>query len=187
MFFSEHPVGRISPLFLAVAALTACDGASGATDPVDHARLHRPSAAIGGGNSTGAAGLAQIVKAASSRYHTPVQATRAGYVEDSPCVAVPGLGTMGFHWVKHSLVDPVFNPLEPEAVLYLPDEKGKLRLVALEYIVIDVGQPRPSFDGYPFDVGGAPIPVDHWTLHAWVHEANPEGLHAPFNPALACP
>lgn len=102
-------------------------------------------------------------------------------------MAVPGLGGMGFHRVNSGLVDPAFDPLAPEAVLCEPGPTGQLRLVAVEYIVIDVGQPAPTFAGQPFDGGGAPIPVAHWTLHVWVHKDNPAGLFAPFNPDVVCP
>lgn len=94
---------------------------------------------------------------------------------------------MGEHWVNPSLVDPVFDPLQPESLLYEPGADGKHTLVGLEYIVIDVGQDRPSFGGRPFDVGGAPIPAPHWTLHLWLWRDNPSGLFAPFNPDVTCP
>ncbi len=83
--------------------------------------------------------------------------------------------------------DPVFNPTEPEVLLYAPDKHGNMKLVAVEYIVIDVGQPRPSFGDYPMDIGGTPVPVPHWSLHVWVHKDNPNGVFAPFNPTVACP
>ena len=93
---------------------------------------------------------------------------------------------MGFHWVNHSLVDPVFEQLKPEALLYAPNGNGKLKLVAVEYIVINTGQPAPTFDGQPFDVGGTPIPDAHWSLHVWIHKDNPSGIFTPFNPAISC-
>ena len=135
----------------------------------------------------GVDGLAKAVRQATARFHSTVQATDAGYAVASPCVAVPGLGGMGFHWSNAALVDPVFDAMAPEAVLYEPGPQGQLNLVAVEYIVIDVGQPAPTFDGQPFDVGGTPVPVPHWSLHAWVHKENPNGLHTPFNPAVVCP
>jgi hypothetical protein len=94
---------------------------------------------------------------------------------------------MGYHWVNPSLVDPVFDPLKPEAALYATGPGGKLRLVAVEYIVINVGLPRPSFGDQLFDIGGAPVPVPHWTLHAWLFEENPSGIFRPFNPNVSCP
>ncbi len=171
----------VAPVLMLVAA---CGTESSA--PVDHASMHSgmhsgatvPAAAA----NAAAAGLAKRVASATARFHSQVQATKAGYVVSSPCVAVPGLGGMGFHWVNNALVDPVFDPVNPEAVLY--DTNGKL--VAVEYIVIDVGQPRPSFDGHPFDIGGTPVPVPHYSLHAWVHMDNPNGVFTPFNPDLSC-
>jgi hypothetical protein len=89
---------------------------------------------------------------------------------------------MGFHWVNGGEVDPVFDPMNPEAVLYGPNGK----LVAVEYIVINTGQAAPTFDGQPFDVGGAPLPVAHWTLHVWLYQQNPSGLFFAWNPTIVC-
>lgn len=132
-------------------------------------------------------GLAKEVRQATARFNSLTQASKAGYGEAGPCVAVAGLGGMGFHWVNLDLVDPVFDPLSPEALLYAPAPNGRLELLGVEYIVVDVGQSAPTFEGRAFDVGGAPLPVDHWTLHAWLHKENPSGLHAAFNPEVACP
>lgn len=96
------------------------------------------------------------------------------------------LAGMGFHWVNPTLVDGVFDPEKPEAVLYAPGPNGNLRLVAVEYIVINLGQPRPSFGNQPFNVGGTPVPAPHWSLHVWLYEENPNGLFTPFNPNVSC-
>lgn len=130
--------------------------------------------------------LLQSVKNATSKFHSTTQAVNAGYVPDDHCVSVPGLGGMGYHWANPSLVDPVMDPLKPEVVLYAKGPGGNLRLVALEYIVINVGQPRPSFDGHLFDVGGTPVPVPHWSLHVWLYQTNPSGMFVPFNPNVSC-
>ena len=130
----------------------------------------------------------QLIKALHSttaRYHSTVQATKAGYAVASPCVTSPA-GTMGFHWVNMALVDPVFDPMQPEALLYAPDKHGKLKLVAVEYLVANIGQPAPTFGGQPFDVNAAPLPFPHWALHVWVHESNPAGMFMPFNPNVSC-
>jgi len=172
---------RVAALALGTLSIAGC-GESASTAP--HETLHANRASSPAGASPT---LTKAVHAATARFHATVQATKAGYAEASECVAVPGLGGMGFHWVKQSLVDPVFDPLQPEAVLYEPDAKGNLKLVAVEYIVIDVGQPAPTFGGQPFDVGGTPVPVAHWSLHVWVHKDNPNGIFTPFNPAVTCP
>jgi hypothetical protein len=166
----------------AVASVAACNTESSA--PVDHSTMHMGAVAAHT-NATPSAptrDLAKIIKAETARFSSQVQATKAGYAVASPCVAVPGLGGMGFHWVNQSIVDPIFQPGRPEAVLYDTNNK----LVAVEYIVIDVGQPRPSFNGQPFDIGGTPVPVPHYSLHVWLHLDNPSGMFAPFNPALSC-
>ena len=181
-------MSRAAPAWLvavtAAVAFTACDNPQ-----ATHEHTHDAAFARVGAGQLGA--TAEQVKQVTSRFNSTVQATKAGYVEASPCVAVPGLGGMGHHYVNFGYVDPVFNPLEPEALLYEPAKNGQHRLIGVEYVVIDVGQPAPTFDGHPFDVGGEPgltaAGVDHWTLHAWVHEANPSGLHAPFNPNVVCP
>jgi hypothetical protein len=131
--------------------------------------------------------LIRSVRAANARFHSTTQAIMAGHVPDDHCVSVPGVGGMGYHWANRTLVDPVFDPLNPEVVLYAKGPDGELRLVALEYVVIDVGQPRPSFGDQLFDIGGAPVPVPHWTLHVWLYEHNPSGMFARFNPNVSCP
>ena len=130
--------------------------------------------------------LLKSVRQATAKFHSTTQAIASGHEPDHHCVSVPGLGGMGFHWVNPSLVDPVFDPLKPEVVLYAPGPGSQLRLVALEYIVINVGQPRPSFGDQLFDIGGTPVPVPHWSLHVWLYENNTSGMFAPFNPNVSC-
>lgn len=131
--------------------------------------------------------LLKSVRQATSRFHSTTQAIKAEYEPDEHCVSVPGLGGMGYHWVNQDLVDPNFDPLKPEALLYASGPGGNLRLVGLEYIVIDTKQPRPMFAGKLFDIGGTPVPVDHYSLHVWLYEENPSGLFVPFNPNITCP
>jgi hypothetical protein len=130
--------------------------------------------------------LLKSVRNATSRFHSTTQAIKAGYEPSHECVSVPGLGGMGYHWVNPTLVDPVFDPLKPEAVLYAPGPGGKLKLIAVEYIVVNAEQAAPTFGGQAFDVGGTPLPIPHWSLHAWIHENNPSGMFAPFNPNVSC-
>lgn len=172
----------------AMAAVIAMNACANMPSEPSHATMHGTAltSATTAASSAAKAGLVKAVHAATSRYHSTTQATKAGYAVASPCVSHPTLGTMGFHWVNNSLVDPVFDAQKPEAVLYAPGPDGTLKLVAVEYIVINVGQPAPTFDGHPFDVGGTPVPVPHWSLHAWVHADNPNGVFTPFNPAITC-
>ena len=129
--------------------------------------------------------LLDAVRRISARFHSEVQATKHGYVSTVDCVSSPA-GGMGVHWLNESLVDPVFDPLHPETVLFASGSNGIPKLVAVEYVVIDVGQPAPTFGGQAFDVGGTPVPVPHWSLHVWLWKDNPSGLFTAFNPGVSC-
>jgi hypothetical protein len=94
---------------------------------------------------------------------------------------------MGYHWANPPRIDPTFDPMKPEVVLYATGPGGNLRLVAVEYIVLNIGQAAPMFGNQPFDVGGTPVPVPHWSLHVWLYENNPNGRFTNFNPNITCP
>ncbi len=140
-------------------------------------------------------GLAQV-RQATAKYHDVEEALADGYLATHTCVEVPGLGGMGYHYVKPALVgDPSVNPLEPELLLYAPSGNGQLKLVGVEYFVVDADQDlstdedRPSLFGVPFDgpmPGHEPEMPVHYDLHAWVWQANPIGIFAPFNPNVHC-
>jgi hypothetical protein len=133
----------------------------------------------------------KAVRQATARYHSQTQAEAAGYFDEFICVAIPGVGGMGYHWPNVPLRDAIFEPLQPEVLLYATAPNGHQRLVAVEYIVLDVGQGRPAFADQLFDIGGVPpltaAGVDHWSLHVWLFEENPNGIFARFNPRVSCP
>lgn len=136
--------------------------------------------------------LLKQVKRATARFNSTTQAIRAGYLPDDHCAAIPGVGGMGYHWVNPDFIfGNGFDPLQPEALLYEADKNGNLKLVGVEYIVIDEEQGKPSFGDHPFDDAGAP-PLDaqgipNWTLHVWLYKDNPEGIFEPWNPNVSCP
>jgi hypothetical protein len=141
----------------------------------------------------------QEVRSAVAKYHSFGQAQADGYsVEGEACVASPA-GTMGIHAINHELLDdPAIDPLEPEILLYVPKENGKLELVGVEYMRIAADQnpadgfdqsDKPSLFGRAFDgimPGHAPWMGWHYDQHVWVAEENSSGLFALFNPALSC-
>jgi hypothetical protein len=143
-----------------------------------------------------AADLLAQVRAETARFSAVATAQSAGYEADPHCVAHPQLGGMGYHYVNGPLIDPQFDPLRPEALLYERTPAGALQLIGVEYIVVALpgqdleGSARPRFDGHPFDIGGVPplteAGVPHWSLHVWAHKANASGTFAPFNPAVTC-
>lgn len=174
-------LSRMSLSTLAIVfAASSCDSSQG-TQPMDTDHSHHTATAPSSVRYDSE--LAGAVRNATARFHSQTQSTKAGYAVASPCVAHPSAGGMGFHWVNGGLVDPTFDALKPEAVLYGPDGK----LIAVEYIVVNIGQTAPTFGGHAFDVGGAPLPVAHWTLHVWLFEDNESGIFSPFNPAVVCP
>jgi hypothetical protein len=136
-------------------------------------------------------------RAATARYHDVDRALADGFVPVSPCIEAPGVGAMGVHLLNHDrVVDGVLDPAAPEILLYLPDARGRLELVGIEYLQVDADQDtgtdddRPSLFGVPFDGpmdGHGPGEPVHYDLHVWLWKHNPAGLMAPFNAALSCP
>ncbi|MET9437724.1 hypothetical protein [Streptomyces sp. NPDC006551] len=66
-------------------------------------------------------------------------------------------------------------------------EKGERKLVALEWVVPNTGQPRPQIFGRGFDDPEViPGVGDVYTLHAWLFKKNPKGVFVPYNPRVKC-
>jgi hypothetical protein len=128
------------------------------------------------------------VRAATAQYHNLDKALADGFVQGSPCVSSPA-GGMGYHYLNPQRVnDPAIRYLEPEVLVYAPNQNGKLKLVAVEYIVpapIWPGgfQNPPSLFGLNFHAGPPPLIV----LHAWIWDHNPNGMFEDWNPTITCP
>lgn len=148
------------------------------------------------GPSANLQGLA-TARAASARFHDVRVAVAAGYFPTVPlplvdCVVSPPefspAGVMGRHYVKASNFGST-DPTKPAALLYVSKPGGGLRLVAIEFLVPDKGQIRPSMFGNEFigpmpgHGGGMPV---HYDQHVWLWAHNPAGMFAPFNPAIHC-
>jgi len=154
-----------------------------ATPVHDHQHEHAPAFSQAAMKAAARSDLLKDVRRVTARFHSIDLAIAAGYQPTDHCVASPA-GGMGFHYANQ--VDDQFDPLNPEVLLYEPQPNGRPKLVAVEYVVLDVGQERPSFDGYPFDIRGTPIPAPHWSLHVWLYKDNPNGIFTPFNPDVSC-
>lgn len=111
------------------------------------------------------------------------------------CVAQPGQGGMGIHYLNGALVDTELDPLRPELLVYRQKANGRLELVALEYVVPapawDAVHPQPpALFGHPFHLLRTPnrygLAAPLYTLHVWVWEHNPNGLFNDWNPNVAC-
>src|SRR4051794_13367423 len=136
-------------------------------------------------------------KSSTARYRSIKHATAAGYAElrdakHIACIAMPGMGAMGIHYVNGNLVkDAVLDPRRPEALVYEPAGKTQ-HLVALEYIVFAKAWKRtapPALFGRKLDYTPAGnrfgLPA-FWSLHAWVWKTNPTGTLTPWNPRVSC-
>jgi hypothetical protein len=138
------------------------------------------------------------VRQATVKYHDENVALSDGFIRTPACVEELGLGGMGIHFIHPArLMDPAINLLEPEILLYLETEEG-MKLLGVEYWfsigapdtpVPDPAPPSPILFGRPFDgpmEGHEPGQPPHYDLHAWIWQANPSGIFAPFNPNVSC-
>jgi hypothetical protein len=170
---------RHRPIIASVLLFGACAG-----QPAEPPHQH-DSGATSDAAGAPTSDLLKLLRRETARFHATEQAIAAGYLPTTHCVATAD-GAMGMHWGNPLLVDAVFDPAQPEVMLYEPRPNGQPKLVGVEYIVLDVGQPRPEFDGRPFDIRGSPRPAPHWTLHVWLYRDNPNGLFAQYNPTVSC-
>lgn len=143
--------------------------------------------------------LISDVKRATLPFHDVQAAIAAGYQafadKDGYCVAQPGQGAMGFHYLNGGLIDAVLDALRPEALMYQSTQDGKLQLIGVEYIVFqadwDALHPQPpALFGHPFHLVRAPnrynVPA-FYELHLWIWEHNRNGVFNDWNPAVRCP
>jgi hypothetical protein len=136
--------------------------------------------------------LAQI-RSATAKYHNIDAAFDAGYIIGSPCVESAS-GGMGFHLINPGLIsNGVTDPEQPEALVYEPMKNGRMRLVAVEFIIPyplwDVQENGlPMLGNQPFDdMPNFPAPLGpNYQLHVWVWKNNPLGIYVPYNPTVSC-
>jgi hypothetical protein len=101
-------------------------------------------------------------------------------------------GTMGIHMLNPSLLNGTVDEATPELLVYEPGHKGRMKLVALEYLVFEAdwkGAEPPELFGQEFDY----VPAGNryglppfYALHAWIFRHNPSGTLAPYNPKVDC-
>ena len=143
-----------------------------------------------------------IARAATARFHDLGVAQSAGYggplvdLNGNACIDQPGAGGMGIHYVNGALVaDPSEDAATPEAVIYEPEPNGQLRLVAVEYVVLQSAwqaagnSTPPSLFGQTFEL----VPAGNryglppfYELHAWIWKHNPSGMFNDWNPDVSC-
>lgn len=136
------------------------------------------------------------LRRATARFQNVEAARAAGYVPISPCVAHPLLGGMGYHFGRPDIMnDAEISAEAPEILLYAPHPNGSLKLVGIEFWIVEAAWQAagksgvPTFAGKPldFDLANDHGLPNRYTLHVWNWLPNPSGMFAPFNPRFSCP
>src|SRR5262245_30909309 len=119
---------------------------------------------------------------ATARYHDIEQAIADGYENFSLYESGEG-----HHYVKFSLIDGIFDPTQPEMLLYSPvPGEERLELAGVEYLVpISLSPNAPAgftgdADEWRDDMEGFGL----WELNVWIWLHNPDGMFADRNPRV---
>ena len=79
--------------------------------------------------------------------------------------------------------------------MYEPEANGRLRLVALEYVVLQsdwdakhASPPTLFGQAFNFTPSGNRYGLPpFYSLHAWIWKHNPSGMFSMWNPEVSCP
>lgn len=141
-------------------------------------------------------------RAATASFHDLASAQAAGYggpLEDLAglsCIDNPGVGVMGIHYVNGGLVgDAVVDAATPEVLVYQQLPNGRLRLVAVEYVVFQ-GSWLAAGNTAPPTLFGETLTLvpagnryglpPFYEIHAWIWMNNPSGMFKDWNPSGSC-
>lgn len=156
-----------------------------------------------GGALAAPAGTSSLadVRSATAALHdvATASATKYSLFADAAhiaCIANPGVGAMGIHYVNGDLVKSgEINALTPQALVYEPRGDGHLSLVAVEYIAFQTAWDgahhgvAPTLFGQDFMLVPAGnrfgIPA-FYALHVWLWKNNPSGMFSMWNPNVSC-
>lgn len=158
-------------------------------------------AAVAGSHTRSQSDLAEV-RAATAGFTDVTAAEVAGYsrlvdAAGIACIDNPA-GGMGVHYVNLDLVlDPTLDPAQPEVLIYEPDKHGHLKLVAVEYVVLesDWEGSHPSLFGeqlHRMPGAGELEPQNRYglpafyELHVWAWRHNPAGMFEDWNPRVHC-
>jgi hypothetical protein len=139
--------------------------------------------------------LSRTVQQATATFRDVASAESAGYELSSGCVSGPEEGAMGVHYGNPALIeDGELDAAKPEVLVFEPTRNGRLRLAAVEYIVLaeqwDANNDHPPvLGGQHFHFVSAPnrsgLPA-YYELHVWAWTRNPNGTFADWNPQVRC-
>jgi hypothetical protein len=140
----------------------------------------------------------RAARAGTAAYHNVDAATGYAQFADADgiaCIDNPGVGGMGVHFANLGVVlDPAIDAATPEALVYEPKSDGRLRLVAVEYIVFqEAWDATHASPPSLFDQEFEPMPSPNryglppfYELHAWIWRHNPRGMFDDWNPLVSC-
>jgi hypothetical protein len=181
------------PIAQFLAGIVLLAGCSGDAIPTETAAHIQPQATASRGSERDDAGATAVrsdlaaLRRMTVPFHSIEQAKAAGWsAQITPCMTDPA-GGMGYHYGKTALFDASVRVTEPELLLYEPQRNGRLRLVAVEYIIPYASHSReaapPVLFGRPFFRNDV---FQLWGLHAWVWKHNRSGMFANWNPGVTC-
>jgi hypothetical protein len=141
-----------------------------------------------GGNSAAINRDLAALRRLTAPFHDITNAEAAGWsVQLTGCMENPPDGGMGYHYANTTFIDGTAKVNQPQLLLYEPEKNGRMRLVAVEYIIpysfVPADAPAPMLFGQKFHQNAA---FQLWGLHAWVWEHNPSGMFADWNPRVSC-
>ena len=126
------------------------------------------------------------LRAVTAAFHDFDAAAKAGWgTQITGCFSDPQ-GGMGYHYGNPDLIDGVVEAMKPELLLYEPQKNGKLRFVAVEYVVpftAWTAAAPPELYGQSFHRNEA---FGLWVLHVWHFRENPRGIFTDWNPRVSC-
>jgi hypothetical protein len=139
--------------------------------------------------------LVEIVRNSTRKFTDINAAIAAGYRQNGGCVSGPDRGAMGVHFAHPVLfADPQLDATRPEVLVY-ESVGGRLRLVAVEYVVDAATWLRlnnnvpPVLEGQHFHFVNSPNRYNSppfFELHVWAWRDNPSGTFADWNPEVSC-
>lgn len=181
---------RTVTLFAGIALLGGCGSEPTTTEATTEALAARQSGTVLASQAFGSAVARDL--ATLRRVTAPFQrfeaAAAAGWsAQITGCMEDPTAGGMGFHYGNVALIDGTVRVDEPELLLYEREQNGRLRLLAVEYIIPYTAVSRDAEP--PVLFGQEFLRNDEfqlWGLHAWVWRDNPSGMFASWNPRVGC-
>ena len=170
---------RAALVALAVPLWIACEGGAPSDEPPADSSAAAPAAPAENPDLT-------ALRTKFQPLQDSAQAATMGYTPLTPCWYHRDNGGQGAHYARQELIDSTLVMMDPEIVMYEPQQGGGQQLIGIEYIV-------------PFEQWKAATPptvlgeqlhrneaLGLWVLHVWLFRENPSGIFADWNPNVTC-